>query len=298
MKKMIFIFFAISFVNDIYTVELNKFIPQKSELGIFEMREEPATYTPENLWNYINGAAPGYLAYGFKELITFILYYPKDSTEYAIDIYEMTDSLNAFGIYSKESDPEGKKILFTRNGFITGNVLYFWQNRYYIKLIAYDESCETPGLLNQLGEIISKKLPLKGSTPNIFSIFPSSGKIAKSACFLPVNVLGQDYFKNGFIVDYSVKADKFKILFLNETDLEKAKSNFQKFFKYINETGKVLITKKKSGNESFIGIDDYYGKIHFCRNDATLFAVIGLDDQNMTQSIIEKMIIKYSQLKK
>ena len=74
---------------------LQSLLPQ---LNNWAMSEEPSNYFPENLFEFINGAAEIYLAYDFKEL-TVTQYSQKGSmASMAVEIYEMSNENNAFGI--------------------------------------------------------------------------------------------------------------------------------------------------------------------------------------------------------
>jgi hypothetical protein len=55
-------------------------------------------YSGENLYDYIDGGAPQYLEYGFREAASQELRY--HGRTYILDIYAMDDALAAFGIFS------------------------------------------------------------------------------------------------------------------------------------------------------------------------------------------------------
>src|SRR4030042_4975524 len=61
----------------------------------------PRHFTVQNLYEYIDGEAELYYAYGFRELATLTYFWknPED-TFFTVNVYDMGDSLNAFGIYS------------------------------------------------------------------------------------------------------------------------------------------------------------------------------------------------------
>ena len=81
------------------------FLPPSCAPG-WAMEGRVATYTPENLYQYINGEAEIYLPYGFKKAAC--VRYIKASTPsgrpqekgMGVNIFEMGSPLDAFGIYS------------------------------------------------------------------------------------------------------------------------------------------------------------------------------------------------------
>ena len=66
----------------------------------------PQIYFPETLFEYINGAAEIYLSYDFKELIVAEYQKSGSSDSIAVEIYDMGNHKNSFGIYSAERYPD------------------------------------------------------------------------------------------------------------------------------------------------------------------------------------------------
>ena len=59
------------------------------------------TYTPDDLFEYINGEAELYLQYGFKDLVSGFYLKDKDEKQgVSADIYRMASPLEAFGLYT------------------------------------------------------------------------------------------------------------------------------------------------------------------------------------------------------
>jgi len=127
---------------------LQERIRSKGEPADFRITEKPVTYNRDTLWEYINGGAVGYLAYGFKEAITYTTAHHESGLEFVVDIYDMGRQIHAYGIYSLERSQEGVAVEWGCDGILYGNALYFWQDRYYVKIMAYDVAQETDKLLS------------------------------------------------------------------------------------------------------------------------------------------------------
>ena len=56
------------------------------------------SYTPENLYEYIDGASELYISYGFTKLISR-KYEKLGQPEIVVDFFDMCSSDNAFGIF-------------------------------------------------------------------------------------------------------------------------------------------------------------------------------------------------------
>ncbi|MCK7531147.1 MAG: hypothetical protein MZV63_08950 [Marinilabiliales bacterium] len=90
-------------------------------------------YTPDDLWDYINGAADAYLALGFIDLN--ITEYVKGRTVIKAEIYRFGDDAEAFGIYSMERSPGYDFIQVGVQGYNEEGIVHFYKDRYYIKIM-------------------------------------------------------------------------------------------------------------------------------------------------------------------
>ena len=272
---------------------LKDLIPGAEELTGFAMAEAPMYYTTDNLWDYIDGAAPGYLAFGFREVVTFIVMNNADSTEFVVDIYDMADSLNAFGIYSVEKAPKALPVDLGSQAFQAGNMLCFWQDCYYIKLIAYAESTQTAASLTRIGKSISRKLPEQGSLPALFLVFPKEQRQAGSARYMARDVLGQEYLTHGYRLTYNSANDQeYHIFLIPANDETAAHINFTHYYNYFRKNGRVTDEHLTLGDEAFAGTDRFYGSMNFVRQGKYLIGVFGLAQPSAARKIIEAMCRK------
>lgn len=276
--------------------ELKDFIPSANELAGFKITKKPKYYNQGNLWNYINGAAPGYLAYGFQGMVTFIVMYQKTQVEMITDIYDMGNSLNAFGIYSIERGPEGSTEEFGGGSFQSENTLYFWQDRYYVKLMAYDITQKTGKSLSLLAHIITQKIPKKGRIPHLFSIFPEKGQLERTERYMSRDILGQDYFTNGYSIEYDQYDNKYQILLIQGENTKKTKENFKKYLTFKSTLGQVTYEHSTIGEQAFVGIDNFYGTVLLARKEAYIIGVLGLNNQEIAQEIINAMFSRLTHI--
>ena len=87
-QKLIFVFLYLA------TLMLASYLPAQETPEIKRER----VFTGEGLYGFMNGAADLFFEYGFKSLINRDISY-KDE-DFTVDIYEMPDRNDAFGIYS------------------------------------------------------------------------------------------------------------------------------------------------------------------------------------------------------
>jgi hypothetical protein len=272
--------------------DLRKRLPPEERLAEFKMVGEPATYSPADLWRYINGGAPGYLAYGFEDLVTFTAIHQERKLEIVVDIYDMGKPINAFGIYSVERSPDGERIELGGGGFVAGGVLYFWQDRYYVKLMANAITPETNRLLSELAGIVSRDLPDTQALPKQLAVFPEEGRIKNSDRYIRTDVLGQDYLQNAFRVEYSQKGHQYSIFLIEGTSPKKSALNLEKYMAYLDEGRELFKQVPDLGKQAFVGKDSFYGLVIFARKSHFIIGVMGHNDRNAAINIIKAMFAR------
>ena len=290
------VFLAASGVT-INATELKNLIPSSNEIAGFKISKKPEYYNQENLWDYMNGGAPGYLAYGFKEMVTFGVMNLKNRLEYVIDVYDMGSSLNAFGIYSTERLPDGRDTECGVDSFQSDKILFFWQDSYYVKIMAYGLTSEKAKSLTFLAQVIAQKIPKKGTRPHLFSLFPEKGKFKKSERYIRRDVLGQEYFTNGYSAEYEINASKYQIFLICADGLEETRQDFQKYRNYLKTVGSITDERMQLGEQAFAGTHNYYGMVLFARRGAYIIGILGLDDRQAAQEIIAGIISGLAKIK-
>lgn len=268
---------------------LKDVVPHGKELKDFEITEKLEWYNPDNLWDYMNGGAPGYLAYGFRELATFIVRHNKSGVEAIIDIYDMGKPLYAFGIFSVERPLEGPPKDMGTHRYRSDNSLYFWQDRYYVKLMAYDIVPETVETLEKLAEIISNKMPRKGKMPVLYSVFPDAERIPNTERYI---VRGQDDLSNGYSVDYKKGNIRYRIILMVEEDPMMARNIFQKYFNRFKPAGQITHEDLNVGEASFAYSNNIYDDIILARKGKSIIGVFGIADRKFVRTVVEDMFGK------
>jgi hypothetical protein len=172
------------------------------EIEGWSFSEAPQVFAPDNLYEYIDGAAESYLAYDFRELA--VAQYQKTGSDASmtIEIYDMGSPLNAFGIYSVERYPENKIVSVGAQGYVEDEVLNFYVGGYYVKIVCFNTGDETASVLEKAAGKVAAKAGPAGSLPALLSVFPAEGLVAHSEKYIRKNVLGFDFFRNGYVASY------------------------------------------------------------------------------------------------
>jgi len=218
--RWLFLFLAgaFAFSQEAVRSSLQTLLPQISG---WTFSEPPQTYLPGTLFEYIDGAAEAYLSYDFKELV--VAQYKEENSKAALtlEIYDLGNDKNAFGIYSAEKYPESRFISVGNQGYVEEGTLNFIVGSCYVKLLCYDCGENAEGILNLFAQDVEKRIKLKGSLPQALSFFPKEGLIPNSEKFIRRNFLGFSFLHDGYLASYKDKDLEFDLFIIegkNETD--------------------------------------------------------------------------------
>jgi hypothetical protein len=251
-----------------------------------ESREMPATYFPESLFEYINGAAEIYLSYDFKELIV-AEYTKSDSTDsVAVEIYDMGNHKNSFGIYSAERYPDNVFMDLGTQGYMEEGALNFLVGRYYVKLLCYDCGERSDQWLRAFSDEIVNRVESKQGFPTYLQAFPIQGVIPNTEKFILRNVMGYKFLHDGYIVSYKLKELSFDCFLIEGKDHEEATAMLQRF---LDAKGADSVQKISLG---FLIKDRYYHNIYIAQVNNILCGVMKITDdfKDVGESYLEKLI--------
>jgi hypothetical protein len=201
------------------------------------LRDAGAAALP-SLWEYIDGAADIYYAYGFVllQLSRYQLSENQDA-EITVEIYMMKDPLNAFGIYSTEKKGINQFIEIFIEGYYVKDSLAFWHGRFYIKLSSYGIADTNGAVLKKMAADISGRISDDTPTPKVLSLFPPLPGARENTVYVPSELLGLGIIGDGFITEAVFNETAYK-LFIKTLDSEKqAAELFERLSGYLSKSG-------------------------------------------------------------
>ena len=164
--------------------------------------EAVRTYSPEALFEYIDGAAEAYLGYDFRALAVAEYLRAGAKTTVTAEIYDMGSGLNAFGMYSAERYPESRFLPIGVQGYYEEGTLNFFSGRYYVKLLCFEGGERAAEILGLFARTIAAGVKNPGAFPALLAAFPAEGRVANSERYLARNVLGLKFLSNGYAASY------------------------------------------------------------------------------------------------
>lgn len=249
--------------------DLSMLLPQ---IAKWSQTEKAQNYYPENLFEYINGAAEIYLAYDFQELI--VSQHKQDQSEMnvAVEIYNMGSEKNAFGIYSAERFSDNTFVDMGLQGYLEEGTLNFLIGQYYVKLLCFDCEGQSADVLKLFSQEIVNKVGGTSSFPLLVQKFPKEGLIPNTEKYILRNFMGYSFLRNGYSANYQRGDLEFDCFFIESKSQEDAQEMVEK---YLDAKGKDNVTKEDFW---YLIKDRYYHNIYLVRVGSTICGVIKIKD--------------------
>ncbi len=264
MQKRIMLFLAVGLISTASFAQEIVF-PQ---LKGFKIKTDYPVYLPDNLWDFINGAADTYLACGFVDL--HVAEYRKGKAVIKLEIYKHSNNTMAFGIYSSERSPSFRFVNLGAQGYIADGAINFFKGNYYVKIKTYSKKVKVLQAEETLAAKVAVMLAGETAMPAMLSQFPTEGKKTNEETYINESVLGHSFLNKSFRALYQIDNDAFSIYISEAISPEEAKKTAET---YIASTG---ISPVETGDSKFMLADGYNGTIFLAWKDKKIVIISGL----------------------
>jgi hypothetical protein len=216
----------------------------------WEIYDEIAQFTAENLYEQINGRAEYYLAYDVVGA-TFASFDKsgENSDSINLTIYDMGTPTHAFGVFSGERSFDAARLKFGRDAYALDANYYVWKGQYYIKII----STGTTDELRQNGMNLAKNLdaflPDSGEPVWGLGALPKKNRVPQSIQYFLVDALGLDFMLNTYTAKYYKNGQVISVFLSARDSLERAETTVRKFTRHANSYGAGCHGKTAKGVE-------------------------------------------------
>jgi len=163
----------------------------------WEQRGATRHYTPDNLFEYLDGSAEGYILYGLVEMQGLTCRSKGGSITF--DVFEMNDADSAYGVFTSNLDPQMPIERIGMGGQVLPRRALFSKGKYYVELAANPTKGGTAAL-RAFATGAEKRITGRTTPPAALSWFPTA-KLA-SVRLIPESVLGLRLLKRGFVAHY------------------------------------------------------------------------------------------------
>ena len=185
---------------------LLKIIPEPLPTDIFA-HGSPGFYTPDNLYEYMDGGADIFLLYGVRSLLHLDL--RSKSADITVDVFDMGSADTAFGIYAAERSPDEPYVPIGTEGYANKGALNFFQDQYYVKLQGFGEGADAA--LDTIARAITARIGTNHTFPAVFSRLPTENRKPHSEQYIPNDPLGHSYLGPAYMAAYTFDGKESKL---------------------------------------------------------------------------------------
>jgi hypothetical protein len=224
----------------------------------WKLMETIKHFTPENLYEHIDGRAEFFLAYGVVHM-TFATYIHQTDTATFIDVcvYDMGHPSNAFGVFAAERPKVFHPIDVNRTGYRSGANLFIWKGSYYVRMIASDDSSRLQKINMELAKELSNSLYDSGESVWGLEVLPTIDRVPGSERYFRQDAMGLDFMANTYMAQYR-KNGAIVTVFLSKKDHSaSAREVLRQYVVYVEQLGEGL--KKVTRNGVVISLCDMGG---------------------------------------
>lgn len=274
--------------------DMSSFLPT---LDGWNKKGNLTVYTPDNLYEYIDGAAEVFLAYDFVRLGSQN-YENGEKGSVTVDIYQHNNDRNGFGIYSQEKPQSGGNFLNVgAQGYYEQGVLNFLKGPYYVKISGYDLGDKDYEVLLGLAKATADKLNGTTAFPTVVKCFPEANKLKETEKYIAQNFLGHSFLHSAFIADYDSNGKKYQVFIMETKDQSGVNEILQKYLEFIKKKGITPVIEEN--NYIYHFEDPYYkssGTMNMALKGNYLWGLFS-SDSTLTSSIMNEIEAKLKENK-
>jgi len=220
----------------------------------FRFDREMETYTPDTLFEYINGGADLFLNFEFERLHSR-RYKNEKGGEITVDIYIHRDHANGFGIYTQERTEDGNFISAGTEGYYEEGILNFFKGTAYVKMSSFDLGDTEEKIMTDLAAEVAAALPGPEGFPALFNRFPGENNVKGSDKFINLNYLGHSFLNRVYSREYKVGGETYR-LFAMEGKPDELRKTVSAYTAFIQSRGEAADT----AGDILTFVDPYYKK--------------------------------------
>ena len=230
------------------------------EVAGWVLRETPRRFTPDDLYEHINGNADLFKSFGFEEAAVGD-YVPTGADEgwISVDVYDMGAPLHAFGIYRVEKADGVNSVPIGVQGYESAGVIAFWKGRYYVKVSSIDGDGAVGA--RRLAETIGARIGGESAMPVELSRLPSENRVPGSERYVRKSALGHRFLNEVVSARYRLGKARAFLYIADLGEPKKAAEAFGKLREFEAETEAEVADVKGVGEAGFGVRDPYYGEM-------------------------------------
>ena len=247
------------------------------------LSDKVETFTSDNLFDRINGAADAFLSCNFVEM-TAVDYTKNGADKYVtLQMYRHATPFDAFAIYSAERSPGPAFHKIGAEGYIDTGLVYFLSGGMYVKIMTSDESPETAAMMGKVARVLADKIDPDAALPAMSKVFPQENKQPLSETHIVESYLGHKFMLPAWEASYNKGGKEYKLFVIDG----KTKAGIEKILRDYAAFNKQTDAPAEG---SFVMADRFNGDIPMLWRGRYLFGVINENGADIDAGALLKQL--------
>jgi hypothetical protein len=138
-------------------------------------------FDAESIYQYIDGHAEVYLAYGMKRCLSQRYQGPEGEPAIVLDLFELASAADAYGVFTHDRD--GEPVDIGQEGLMRPGWLSFWKGSWFGSVYAEGETDRAEQATIAIATAAADAIDDEGSVPELVSALPADGLDTRSVRF-------------------------------------------------------------------------------------------------------------------
>ncbi len=248
------------------------------------------TYTPNNLYRYINGAADFFIGYGFEKLTgSYYRHAVHPGQSLTVDVYDMGAGLHAFGVFQARRNSDAVSAGVGTASQFTDEYLSFYKDRYYVEVQCYMQGTGKQAVLRTAAEQLAGALPGNNRPPQELALLPEKNKIPGSEKYVRGGVLGHAFYETGITAEYKNKTDAGTAFIVFCGSPADATQAIQQHRDYLASSGKLCAGLGKEFPNGFTAEEPWHNSIFVMPAGAYVVGIYDVSDATFGRGVLKSI---------
>jgi len=220
----------------------------------------PEMFTPDTLFEKINGQAELYLGAGFEQMRCqrFVI---KDNPEawFELFIYDMASGSNAFAVYSSQRRNDAATLDLAQYAYKTDNALFAVHGPYYLELVASQSSQIIFSAMEAAALSFMNVTKVAEQTTPGSNLFPEKNLDLNTLILIAANVFGFDQLDQVYTANYTIDGAPIKAFVSKRRTADEARRLADGYYQFLTNFGGNAVAMQTEISEArMVSIMDTY----------------------------------------
>ncbi|MDR2448465.1 MAG: hypothetical protein LBD52_00710 [Prevotellaceae bacterium] len=212
--------------------QLRSYLP---EVEGWTVADKIESFTPENLYDRINGAADAFLACNFAEMTQLSYNRVNSDTYITIQCYRHDTPPDAYCIYAGERFPDAEFLTIGAEGYREPQVLNFLSGNVYVKMETHDKSAEAGEAIEKIARTLAGKIDAAPTLPALLQRLPDANKVERSELYISQSFLAHKFLHSAYMAQYREDGNEYRQFIIDAGTPEAAKQMIKEYLAFAKQ---------------------------------------------------------------